>query len=85
MNAPPDISQLRTEFFSELDRISTERELQDLRDRYLGRKRGAVAALLKAVSSAPADQRPALGRKANELKTEIDHALKTRRGELPQS
>ena len=85
MTAPPDINQLRTEFRSELDGVSTERELQDLRDRYLGRKRGAVAALLKAVSRAPADQRPALGRQANELKADIDRALKERRDQLEQT
>ena len=85
VTAPPDISQLRTEFLAELKRITTERELQDLRDRYLGRKRGAVAALLKAVSSAPADQRPTRGRKANELKAEIDQALLARRKALDRT
>lgn len=85
MTVPPDIAQLRTEFLAELEDVSTERELQDLRDRYLGRKRGAVAALLKAVSSAAADERPVLGRKANELKTEIDGALQTRRDALERT
>ena len=79
MTAPPDISQLRSEFLAELEPVATERELQDLHDRYLGRKRGAVPALLKAVSTAPTDQRPALGRKANDLKTEIVSALAARR------
>ena len=82
MTAPPDISHLRTEFLAELRRVTTERDLQDLRDRYVGRKRGAVAALLKVVSSAPADLRPTLGRKANELKQEIERELTARRKAL---
>ena len=82
MTAPSDISHLRTEFVAELERVTTERDLQDLRDRYVGRKRGAVAALLKAVSSAPPDLRPTLGRKANELKQEIDRELTAKREEL---
>ena len=82
MTAPADIDQLRTEFLAELERVSTEGDLQHLRDRYLGRKQGAVAALLKAVARAPADQRPALGRKANDLKREIDQALTTKREAL---
>ena len=78
----PSIDQLRTEFLTELDQVATERDLQTLRDRYLGRKRGAVAALLKSVSKAPAEQRPALGRQANELKQQIDRELTARREAL---
>ena len=55
------------------------RGLQDLRDRYLGRKRGVVLSLLKSVATAPADQRRALGQGANALKNEIDAALSARR------
>ena len=82
MTSPPDIDRLRTAFRTELEQVATERDLQDLRDRYLGRKRGAVAGLLKSVASAPADQRPALGRSANTLKREIDEALVARGAEL---
>ena len=78
----PSIDQLRTEFLTELDQVATERDLQALRDRYLGRKRGAVAALLKSVSKAPAEQRPALGRQANDLKQQIDRDLTSRREAL---
>ena len=82
MTAPADIDRLRTAFLTELEQVASEHDLQALRDRYLGRKRGAVAALLKSVATAPADQRPALGRDANTLKHEIDGALASRRAEL---
>ena len=77
-----DVDQLRKDFLAELERATSERSLQDLRDRYLGRKRGAVAALLKSVATAPAHQRPALGRDANALKQDIGRALAARREEL---
>jgi phenylalanyl-tRNA synthetase alpha chain len=73
-----DISSLRQEFDREVARAATEAELRALRDKYLARKGGAVSNLLKDVASAPADQRPALGRQANELKQHIDAHLTDR-------
>ena len=58
---------------------ATPDELQELRNRYLGRKRGAVTALLKSVSQAPPETRRELGRQANALKQDIERALAERR------
>jgi phenylalanyl-tRNA synthetase alpha chain len=80
--SPSDIDRLREDFLIELEQVVNEQDLQELRDRYLGRKRGAVAALLKSVSKAPSDQRPGLGRNANILKQEIGNALASRRKEI---
>jgi phenylalanyl-tRNA synthetase alpha chain len=74
--------QLKARFASALSAATTERELQAVRDEFLGRKSGAVAALMKAVATAPASERPALGRLANELKQEIESALDERRAAL---
>ena len=82
MTASSDIDRLRTEFQRGLDSVDGERDLQDLHDRYLGRRRGAVAALLKSVASAPPDQRRALGTGANALKKEIEAVLASRRERL---
>ena len=79
MTAPPDIDRLRSEFLSELDGVARQDDLKDLHDRYLGRKRGAVPALLKTVATAPPDQRRALGGGANALKKEIEQALEAKR------
>ena len=79
MTSTPTISQLKTKFFSDLEAVKTEQDLQELRDAYLGRKRGALAALLKSISSAPIEKRPSLGKQANELKGEIDTALLDRK------
>jgi phenylalanyl-tRNA synthetase alpha chain len=77
-----DIARLRTEFQQELSRLTSESDLQSLRDKYLGRKSGAITALMKSVASAPPDLKPALGKLANELKQEIEQQLAGRRATL---
>ena len=72
------IERLRTQFLDELERARSERDVQTVRDHYLGRKQGALAALLKEIGRAPADQRPVLGRLANELKTDFEAHLAAR-------
>lgn len=72
------IDRLRAQFQEQLAAASTEAALKALRDQYLGRKGGAVAALMKEVASAPPDERPTLGRQANELKQAIEQALTAR-------
>ena len=79
MDAPPEVSQLRAEFRAELESAGEPRAVQDLRDRYLGRKRGRVVALLKTLAGAPPERRRALGQAANALKQEIEAALEARR------
>lgn len=76
------VSRLRSDFEAELSRVSTERELRALRDRYLGRKNGIVAALMKQVAAAAPEDRPLLGRLANELKAAVDQALAARAAAL---
>ena len=75
MSAPADIDRLQREFAAALQAVTDERGLQELRDRYLGRKRGVVAALLKSLSSVPPNERRSLGQAANALKRDIDAAL----------
>jgi phenylalanyl-tRNA synthetase alpha chain len=77
-----DLSRLRAEFEQELARLSSESELQALRDKYLSRKNGIITALMKSVASAPPDRRPMLGKTANELKQEIEQQLTDRKAAL---
>ena len=83
MSSP--IESLRAQFGAELASAATEADLKALRDQYLGRKGGAVAGLMKAVAGASADERPALGRLANELKQEIEAAIDAKRDALASS
>ena len=79
MSPPATVDDVRAAFLAELDRARNPDELQELRHRYLGRKRGAVTALLKSVSAAPPETRRDLGRQANALKQEIERTLAERR------
>jgi phenylalanyl-tRNA synthetase alpha chain len=76
------IDRLRAEFRAALAAARTDADLKAVRDRYLARKGGVVATLMKSVTEAPASERPALGRLANSFKTEIDAQLSARRDEL---
>lgn len=82
MSAPSDIAGIRADFQADLAAAASEPDLQTVRDRYLGRKRGAVAALMRQVAGAPPEARPALGKGANLLKKEIEQALAERRKTL---
>jgi ADP-ribose pyrophosphatase YjhB (NUDIX family) len=45
------VKRLRAEFLRDLSRLGSEAELQAVRDRYLGRKSGALAALMNSCGS----------------------------------
>ena len=85
MSSPPTVDEVRAAFRAELDRASAPDHFQELRHRYLGRKRGAVTALLKSISGSPPETRRDLGRQANALKQEIEQALAARRQSAPQA
>jgi len=76
------IEQLRAEFQSALASATTIAAAKAVRDEFLSRKQGRVTALLKAIGSAPADERKALGAQANALKQEIETAIDAREAEL---
>ena len=79
---PSPIDSLRADFVGALAQASSESALKALRDRFLGRKGGAVAGLMKTLASAPPADRPALGKQVNDLKQEIEAALDARFAEL---
>ncbi len=58
------------------------RALREVRDRFLARKGGAIASLMKSVAGAPPADRPLLGKLANQLKNEIESALDAARAAL---
>src|SRR5918993_2395784 len=79
------VDNLRARFDEQLGGAGSENDLKALKDQYLGRKGGAVASLMKEVASASAEERPVLGRLANELKTYIEEAIAARRSALASS
>lgn len=76
-----NLASLKEQFDRELAAAAGEAELRALRDRYLARKGGMISTALKEVASAPADQRPALGRDANLLKQQVEEAITARLAE----
>ncbi|HYN07245.1 MAG TPA: phenylalanine--tRNA ligase subunit alpha [Vicinamibacterales bacterium] len=72
------LEQLRTDFQAALAAARTADDLQATRDRFVGRKQGLITALLKGVSSAPVEDRRALGSGANALKEEFEEAWQAR-------
>jgi phenylalanyl-tRNA synthetase alpha chain len=85
MSDATTIATLRAEFSAALATAASDRDVQALRDRFLGRKNGAVTALFADLGKAPADQRRELGRLANELKAHVEVALEERRQALTAS
>ena len=81
---PPSytVDELRAAFNVAVEEAASAEALKSLRDQYLGRKRGAVQALLKSVANAPVNERRILGKDANQLKQEIEQALDARRKSL---
>src|SRR5512140_1663597 len=77
-----DIERLRAEFEAALDGAAGESALREVRDRYLARKGGVIAALMKAVAGATPADRPILGKLANQFKQEVEAAVEARRASL---
>jgi phenylalanyl-tRNA synthetase alpha chain len=72
------IDALRADFERDLVDATSVPALRAVRDRYLARKGGLVSGLLKALGSAPAAERPRLGKLANDLKQQIESRLEER-------
>ena len=82
MPEAPAVAEVRAAFLAELGQAASLEQIQEVRHRYLGRKRGAVTALLKSVAQAPPEARRDLGQQANALKREIERALAERSGSV---
>jgi phenylalanyl-tRNA synthetase alpha chain len=70
-----NLSDLRQQFFAEARTVASTEQLTALRDKYLGRKSGLIAALKKQVGSVPGDQRAAFGQRVNDLSAEVDSEI----------
>ena len=72
---------IKNRFFSELKQVSKNDEINNLRIKYLGKK-GEVQKLMKKIKEIPAKDRKEYGRHVNELKREIEEALKNKIEEI---
>ena len=69
-------------FEAELTSVSTPRDLQSLRDRYLGRKGGRITSLYAGLATVPPEQKRELGARLNQLKAKVEAALDRHAGTL---
>ena len=79
-----DLRDLLTRALDEVAAAPDERELDDARIRYLGKK-GGLTQQLKSLGSLPAAQRPAAGQAINQAKQQLQEALNRRKTELQQA
>ena len=70
-----DLDKIQQQALGELDGAENSREIEDISIRYLGRK-GILTQFLRNISKLPAEERPVAGKRANEIKTVLDKALK---------
>jgi len=77
-----NIPELSKEFQQRLNSIQTTADLEELRNQYLGRKRGIITSLLKDLPGLPAEQRGSAGKEINEFKRVVEEAIDKRTAEL---
>ena len=70
------LQQLEQEINEVLNNAKTPEQLEEVRIKYIGRK-GALTEMIKTIKDAPAEERPYVGKKINELKRAIENKIKT--------
>src|SRR5713101_3744663 len=75
------IEQIRQQFTGEINLAKSEKDLDMVRIKFLGRK-GLIAGLFDNLKSVPADQRPHVGKLVNELRTFAQSSFEERKKAL---
>jgi phenylalanyl-tRNA synthetase alpha chain len=76
-----ELRQLQTEAAEKLSTLENLKELEEARVRYLGRK-GLFTGLLRQLGQVAPEERPRLGKLANEIKEELEQKFDARKSEL---
>src|SRR4030042_3868633 len=71
------IGELRKKFEGALAGVKNDRELEDLRNEFLSRKRGHLTLLFDELKSLSAEEKPSAGKLANDLKLYVQGRLKS--------
>ncbi len=69
-----ELESLQKETSSSLSKVSTEKELLEIRVKVLGRK-GSLTQLLKSLGSLPGSERREIGKRANEVKENLEKRI----------
>jgi phenylalanyl-tRNA synthetase alpha chain len=79
------IQELQEEFYRKLTQISNSGALDELRNEYLGRKRGVITALLKELPKLNPDERKVVGQQVNAFKQIVEQELEAKTTQLQQT
>jgi phenylalanyl-tRNA synthetase alpha chain len=80
-----DIGSLRQQFDADVSGAASDADLRGVRDKYLSRKNGLIAAFMKTLGSVAADERPRLGQAANDLKQHVEQAIEARLADVARA
>lgn len=78
------LEAIRTKAEHDLQEAKDKQALEDLRIHYLGKK-GELTAILKQMGKLSAEERPAIGKMANEIRTAINSELSKRAAQLKEA
>ena len=76
-----DVDKIESALRDDISDAADADGLESVRIKYLGRK-GIVTSMLRAISDAPAADRPRLGAESNRIKSLVEELLASRRSEL---
>ncbi|HEB49504.1 MAG TPA: phenylalanine--tRNA ligase subunit alpha [Desulfobulbus sp.] len=77
-----ELRQLRDEALAALEKIGSSAELEPFRVKYLGRKGGLIAGLMRQLGQVPREDRPRLGQLANTIKKEVQERFEEKKEAL---
>jgi phenylalanyl-tRNA synthetase alpha chain len=80
----PELSQIEQSALSKLDSVGDETDLEKWRVAHLGRS-SPLMAVFDNIGSLPKEERPAIGRRANEVKRALENALAEKAEALRQA
>src|SRR5262245_48162210 len=77
-----NIPELSKEFQARLNSIQNKADLEELRNQYLGRKRGIITSLLKDLPNLQPDKKASAGKEINEFKKLVEEGIEKKEAEL---
>ncbi|MFM7869788.1 MAG: phenylalanine--tRNA ligase subunit alpha [Planctomycetaceae bacterium] len=80
----PEFNQFEAGALAAIQAVADAAELERVRVEYLGQKNGRIRELQKLVGAATAAEKPAVGRRFNEVRTAVTGALEQRQEALQQ-
>ena len=78
------LEEIKSKAQQELKRLSSPKELESWRIRYLGKK-SPLTAVLRSLATLPIDEKKTVGARANQLKTDLESSLQQKEQALRES